>query len=230
MYPEFCHPSASAFYFSHRSHGGILELTDCSFLPTLDCCDTHTCTHTHKHTHALTHRGLRHSLSHRETPPLFWKYTIAIHSAKSTHTTSCLLGYTSSTHTSSRTRTLKHARTHAHTHAHTSQRAPRPYCPSIWLVPFVPHVLSVADGKLLRAGGAVRPHDGSTCPDLLKTYVMTWDFTKHLSVTQVMPFKHKKLWWIPLYNSEALKYGTTQGLWPERKQPYLNTLYLFLLS
>ncbi len=119
--PEVRHPPISTFYFSQRSHGGILEPTDCSFSPTLACCDTHTHTHTHKHTHALTHRGLRHSLSHRETPPLFWKYTIAIHSAKSTHTTSCLLGYTSSTHTRSLTRTLRQT----NTHAHTSQRAPR---------------------------------------------------------------------------------------------------------
>ena len=155
---------------------------------------THTHTRTQTHTHALTHKGLRHSLSHRETPPLFSKYTITIHSAKSTHTTSCLVGYTSSAHTRSCTRTLRHTHTCACTHTHARfTEGPSPYCPSIWLVPFVPHVLSLVDGELLQAGGAVRPHDGGACPDMLETYVMTWVFT---SVTRVMLFKHRKLWWI----------------------------------
>lgn len=98
----------------------------------------HMHTSSHTQTHALTHRGLRHSLSHRATPPLFWKSTITIHSAKSTHTTSCLLGYTSSTHT----RSCLHTYTHTDLCIHTSQRAPSPYCLSIWLVPFVSHFLS----------------------------------------------------------------------------------------
>lgn len=51
---------------------------------------------------------------------------------------------------------------HQHTHSllpmhslrHTLHRGPpSPYCPSIWLVPFVPHILLAADGKLLQAGG-----------------------------------------------------------------------------
>lgn len=67
---------------------------------------------------------------------------------------------------------------HQHTHSlqpvhslrHTLHRGPpSPYCPSIWLVPFVPHILLAADGKLLRAGGAAGP-----CSDLLKNYNMTW--------------------------------------------------------
>lgn len=37
---------------------------------------------------------------------------------------------------------------------HTLNRGrPSPFCPSIWLVPFVPHIMLAADGKLLQAGG-----------------------------------------------------------------------------
>lgn len=55
---------------------------------------------------------------------------------------------------------------------HTLHRGPpSPYCPFIWLLPFVPHILLVADGKLLKAGGAAGP-----CLDLLKNYNMTLDF------------------------------------------------------
>lgn len=99
------------------------------------------------------------------THTCLWTLKITIHSTKSTqgtHTASCLFGYTSSAHT------LTPA--HALTQTHTSQRPPSPYCPSIWLVPFVPHILLAADGKLLQAGGA----EGA-CPDLLKTYNITWD-------------------------------------------------------
>lgn len=112
--------------------------------------DVHVCSLSHMHAHA---------------------HTLAFESPKSpftlqnpqcrTHTASCLFGYTSSAHTL----TPAHALTQTHTH---HRGPPSPYCPSIWLVPFVPHILLAADGKLLQgAAGA--------CPDLLKTYNITWD-------------------------------------------------------
>lgn len=179
--PEVCYPPVST-YFSQRSHGGILEPTDCSCSPTLDCCDTHE--HVHKHTH--THTLSTFTLTHGDTPPSFFFLTVHNHhSLCKIHTHHVPSAWVHFINT--RTHTLPHMHAQTHTRTHFTE-GPSPQCPSIWLVPFVPHVLSVADGKLLRAGGAVRPHDGSACPDLLKTYV-----TQHLPIIEAMLFKHRVL-------------------------------------
>lgn len=127
----------------------------------------------HTHTSSLTEDSDIHSCTgaHPSPPPVLLKYTITIHSAKSTHTTSARLHFIHN-HSVPRARTLTHTPTLSHTRTHFSE-GPSSYCPSIWLVPFVPHVLSVAAEKLLWAGGAVRPHDGGACPDLWKTFVVT---------------------------------------------------------
>lgn len=145
---EVCHSPVST-YFSQRSHGGILEPTDCFF----GCCvGVHVLAFSVSHAHTDTH-----------TRTLSFESSKSPFTLQNTHTPCpvCL------------------GALHQHTHSllpmpslrNTLHRGPPlPYCPSIWLVPFVQHILLAADGKLLRAGGAV-----GACPDLLKTYNMTWD-------------------------------------------------------
>lgn len=160
---EACHPPVST-HFSQRSHGGILEPADCSFSSTLVCCDTHTRAQTHTYTHACKHtytasltQGLQHSLSHREDNPLSFESSQSPFTRQNPHTP--------------RPVCLGHTHTHTLPHMHTHfTKGPSPYCHSIWLVPFVPHVLSALTESCSKL---VVPHDGGACPDLWETYVMT---------------------------------------------------------
>lgn len=128
------------------------------------------------HTRLHSQRTLTFTLVRGHTPPLPSPRPFKIHNHHSlckihTHHVCSATLYPqplcpTCTHTHTHTPTLSHTRTHF-------SEGPSSYCPSIWLVPFVPHVLSVAAEKLLWAGGAVRPHDGGACPDLWKTFVVT---------------------------------------------------------
>ncbi len=178
--PEVRHPPISTFYFFQRSHGGILEPTDCSFLPTLDCCDTHThaCTHTNTHTHTPALTGGSDIHSHTGRHPLSIENTQSPFTLQNPHTPRPVCSATLHQHT----RAPAHAR--SDTHTHTSQRAPRLIAPPLGWFHLFHTFCRWLTGKLLRAGGAGRPHDGSACPDLFKTCVMTCDLTKHLSLVQ----------------------------------------------
>lgn len=124
--------------------------------PLLDCGDTH----------ASLYPRWAPAFTFTHTPlTLVWQSPFTQQNHTHHILSTCLLGYTIS-------HTPLHVCTLRHTHF---TEGPSPCCPSIWPVPFVPHALLAVDRKLLWAGGAVGPHDGSICPDLLKTYVMTWD-------------------------------------------------------
>lgn len=92
------------------------------------------------------------SLTGTRTHTRLWTLKITIHSTKSTqraHTPRPVCLGTLHQHT--------HSLLPMHSLRHTLHRGPpSPYCPSIWLVPFVPHILLAADGKLLQAGGVLR--------------------------------------------------------------------------
>lgn len=129
LHPDVCHPPDSALYFSHRSHGGILEPTDCSFSPTLDCCDTHAHTHAHTYTHtpSLTRGSDIHS--HTGRHPLSFQNTQSPFTLQNPHTPRPVWLGTLHQHTHAPTHARPDTHARVRTHMHTSQRAPRLIAP-----------------------------------------------------------------------------------------------------